>query len=80
MGGYVRFARSGGDRPGVASPGWNYRMTESSTSKTERFCPHCDVSMDLHPYSNDEGQDEWSCNIAGQKADLLTQFGRPFLR
>jgi len=42
----------------------------------DRFCPHCDVSLDLHPYSNDEGQDEWSCDIARQKADLLTEFGR----
>jgi hypothetical protein len=42
-------------------------------TKDYQFCPRCDVTMDLHPEA-DEG-DEWACDIAGKKADLLEQFG-----
>jgi hypothetical protein len=37
------------------------------------FCPHCQVTYDLHPYIDYE--DEWACEIAKKKAELLEQFG-----
>jgi hypothetical protein len=45
---------------------------------TPRFCPFCDVTMDLHPDVDpgDLSDTGWACGIAGQKADLLESFGR----
>ena len=40
-------------------------------SEDDRFCPECEVSLDLH-----DGPD--TCESAGRKADLLDQFLRPF--
>jgi hypothetical protein len=42
------------------------------------FCPHCDVTMDLHPDIDDA--DEWGCEVAQKKAELLESFpGRRLL-
>ena len=42
-------------------------------TKKDRFCPHCDVTMDLHPWSG--AGDAAACEIAEKKASLLEQFG-----
>lgn len=39
----------------------------------DRFCPLCDVSMDLHPWPDDP--EDPGCEIAESKARLLERFG-----
>lgn len=46
------------------------------SSVEDGFCPTCEVTLDLH--DTKDGEDEFDCQIAGQKADLLTQFGGLF--
>ena len=41
------------------------------------FCPTCEVTLDLH--DTKDGEDEFDCEVAGGKADLLRQFDRMFL-
>lgn len=40
----------------------------------DRFCPHCDVSFDLHPSGRAEPE-EWECEVADARARLLDRFG-----
>lgn len=44
---------------------------------TDRFCEHCDVSLDLHPgYTGPgwEADDEWECEAATARAGLIDRF------
>lgn len=41
-----------------------------------QFCERCDVSMDLHPWPDDE--DDRGCDVAESKARLLDDFNRIF--
>lgn len=38
-----------------------------------RFCPFCDVVLDLHPWPDDDVDP--GCGVATAKADLLDAFG-----
>lgn len=38
----------------------------------QRFCDHCHVTLDLHPWPDEES--ESNCDIARMKADVLDQF------
>jgi len=39
------------------------------------FCDACGVSLDLHPWPDEEDPAERGCESAGSKADLLARFG-----
>lgn len=43
-------------------------------SPDTEFCPHCYVSMSLHPEPG--FTDEWACSVARRKANLLSTFMR----
>ena len=38
------------------------------------FCDRCGVVLDLHPYGVSPDED-WECDVADRKADLLSRFG-----
>ena len=43
------------------------------TEESDRFCPECNVALDLHPCGMPvEG---WECDVANAKATLLEDFG-----
>lgn len=37
------------------------------------FCPTCEVTLDLHDTT--DGEDDFDCQLARRKADLLSSFG-----
>lgn len=39
----------------------------------DTFCPHCGVSLDLHPW---EDENKANCDLATAKADLMDLFYR----
>lgn len=53
-----------------------YSSLSDNRRVEDGFCPTCEVTLDLHDTT--DGEDDFDCQIAGRKADLLTEFGGLF--
>lgn len=50
-----------------------------SSERDEQFCPYCEISTDLHSGIG-EDIEEWECEAAAQKVEIMNRFFGDFSR